>query len=55
MEALHKPLKDAYDYLNLVYAVEQSLYPIYRDYAIQMKELNLVICDAEIKLPADVC
>ena len=53
-EALHKPLKDAYKRSNRVDAVEQILDTISRDYAIQMKELNLVAWDAEIKLPADV-
>jgi hypothetical protein len=53
-EALHKPLKDAYRRSNRVDAVEQILDTISRDYAIQMKELNLIAWSGEVKLPPDV-
>ena len=41
-EALNKTLKDAYRRSNRVDAVEQILDIISRDYAIRMKELNLI-------------
>ena len=41
-EALHKPLKDAYRRSNRVDAVELILDMFSRDYAIRMRELNLI-------------
>ena len=42
-EALHKPLKDAYRCSNRVDAMEQILDTILRDYAIRVRELNLIV------------
>ena len=53
-EALHKPLKDAYRCSNQVDAVEQILDIIYRDYAIHMRELNLIAWSREVQLPREV-
>jgi len=41
-EALHKPLKDAYRHSNRVDAVEKILDRITGDYAIRIRELNLI-------------
>ena len=41
-EAFHKPLKEAYRRSNQVDAMEQILDTISRDYAIRMRELNLI-------------
>ena len=41
-EALHKPLKEAYRHSNRVDTMEQILNMISRDYAIRMRELNLI-------------
>ncbi|KAF8415214.1 hypothetical protein BGX38DRAFT_1335328 [Terfezia claveryi] len=53
-EALHKPLKDAYRRSNHVDVAEQILDTVSRDYAIRMRELNLVAWSHDINLGADV-
>jgi len=53
-EALHKPLKDAYRRSNRVDAAEQILNRITRDYAIRIRELNLIALSRDVKMPADV-
>ena len=53
-EALHKPLKDAYRSSNRVDAAEPILDTINRDYAIRMRELNLIAWSEEIQLPPEV-
>ena len=53
-EALHKPLKDAYRRSNRVEAAEQILDITSRDYAIRVRELNLIAWSRDIQLPAEV-
>ena len=53
-EALHKPRKDAYRRSNRVDATEQILDTISRDYAIRMRELNLLACSGEIKVAKEI-
>lgn len=53
-EALHKPLKDAYRRSNRVDAAEQILDTVSRDFAIRMRELNLVAWSRDIKFPAEI-
>ena len=53
-EALHKPLKDAYRRSNRVDATEQILDTISRDYAIRMRELNLLAWSGAINVPKEI-
>ena len=53
-EALHKPLKDAYRRSNRVDAAEQILDTINREYAIQLRGLNLIAWSEDIQLPPEV-
>ena len=54
IEALYMLLKDAYMHLNRVDAVGQILNIIFRDYAIRMRELNLIAWSREVQLPHEV-
>jgi len=53
-EGLHKPLKEAYRHSNQVDAMEQILNTILRDYAIRMRELNLIACSRDVKVPEEI-
>jgi len=53
-EALHKPLKDAYRRSNRVDTIEQIVDTISRDYAIQMRELNLIAWSRDIQVPEEI-
>ena len=51
IEALHKPLKNAYRRSNRVDAPERILYTISRDSAIRMRELNLLSWSGAMTAP----
>ena len=51
MEALHKPLKDAYRRFNQVNATKQILDTMTREHALQMREFKIEVCSC--KFPVD--